>query len=273
VGTAYDSKEGMKEPAPLRFRVYDRKGRAVRIQKRYLILVVLGLAAVVGAVLFVPFYVTTTPGFCFNCHIMEPFVKSWEHSSHSKFGCDKCHVKPGLINHAINSMVVSKNVYLNFLGRAQMPEQIRSATNENCTQGGCHTTNRVASTSGDLKIPHRQHVEMQGLECKDCHFNVVHTPDGGTPVPPMGVCAMCHDGEKAPNTCVTCHTSPPSADEGHTGIAAMKDHGTVAKGREKDCFKCHHSDASFCAKSGCHDPSEFQKLTDEQRLKERFGVE
>jgi hypothetical protein len=84
---------------------------------------------------------------------------------------------------------------------------------------------------------------------------------------------MCHDGEKAPNTCVTCHTSPPPATAGHAGITAIQDHGAVAKGRERDCFKCHHSDSSFCAKSGCHDPSEFQKLTDEQRLRERFGLQ
>ncbi len=238
----------MKEPAPLRFRVYDRKGRTVRIRKRYLILVVLGLAAVVSAVLFVPFYVTTTPGFCFNCHIMEPFVKSWEHSSHSKFGCDKCHVKPGLVNHVVNSMVVSQNVYLNFLGRAKMPEQIRSATNENCTQAGCHTTNRVASTSGDLMIPHREHVEMRGLECKDCHFNVVHTPDGGTPSR-RWECAPCATtGRRRPTPAPRATRSPPSADEGHTGIAAMKDHGVDRQGPREGLLQVPPQRCQFLCK-------------------------
>ncbi|MCL4368677.1 MAG: NapC/NirT family cytochrome c [Actinobacteria bacterium] len=259
----------MADQQPLKFRVYDASGRAVRIKRRYLILVVLGIATVAGAFLFIPFYVTTTPGFCSNCHLMEPFITSWEHSTHAKFGCDRCHVKPGVLNHLVNQVIVSKNVYLNFIGRAEMPKEIRSATNENCLQTGCHTTNRKASTSGDLIIPHKEHVEMRGLECKDCHFNVVHTPEGGTPVPPMGVCAMCHDGERAPNACTTCHRSPPSAAEEHPGLA-LAEHGQIAKGRERDCFKCHHSDQSFCARSGCHDPGVFEKLTEEQRMEERF---
>jgi nitrate/TMAO reductase-like tetraheme cytochrome c subunit len=253
-----------------RFRVYDASGKAVRIKKRYLVLVALGLVAIAGAFLFIPFYITTTPGFCYNCHIMEPFVQSWEESTHSKFGCEKCHVKPGLLNHAINSMIVSQNVYLNFVGRAEMPDQIGSATNENCLQDGCHTTNRIASTSGDLKIPHKDHVEFRDLECKDCHYNVVHTVDGGTPKPSMGVCAMCHDGERAPNTCDTCHRDPPTAEEEHPGLA-VDEHGEIAKGRERDCFKCHHADASFCAQSGCHDPAQFEALTTEDRIEERFG--
>jgi nitrate/TMAO reductase-like tetraheme cytochrome c subunit len=261
----------MANRTPLRFRVRDASGRAVRIQRRYLLLVVVGIAAAAAAFLFVPFYVTATPGFCYNCHIMEPFVKSWEDSSHSKFGCKKCHVKPGLVNSVINQMVVSQNVYLNMIGRAEMPEQISSATNENCLQAECHTTNRTASTSGDLIIPHEEHVRMRNLECKDCHFNVVHTPEGGTPLPPMGVCAMCHDGDQAPNECGTCHRDPPEAAEEHPDLA-VETHAELARGREKDCFKCHHSDASFCAQSGCHDPGVFEELSTEDRLNERFGM-
>ena len=261
----------MADKPPLKFRVYDASGRAVRIKRRYLILVVLGIVAVAGAVLFVPFYVTTTPGFCSNCHLMEPFINSWEHSTHSKFGCASCHVKPGLVNHVINSVMVSKNIYLNYIGKATMPAQIRSATNDDCLQSNCHTTNRTASTSGDLKITHKEHVEMLNLQCKDCHFNVVHTPTGGTPVPPMGVCAMCHDGKKAPNACTTCHKNPPSAAAEANHPTALSDHAAIAKGRETDCFRCHHADTSFCAKSGCHNPAEFQKLTQEQELRQRFG--
>lgn len=260
----------MADQRPLGFRVRDKSGRAVRIQKRYLLLIVLGFAAAGAAFLFVPFYVTATPGFCYNCHIMEPFVDSWEESTHSKFGCKKCHVRPGLVNGLVNQMVVSQNVYLNIIGRAEMPEQIRSATNQNCLQDGCHTTNRTASTSGDLIIPHAEHVLMRNLECKDCHFNVVHTPEGGTALPPMGVCAMCHDGRRAPNECATCHRDPPTAQEEHPDLA-VESHAELARGRERDCFKCHHADEDFCAQGGCHDVGTFERLTAEDRLNERFG--
>jgi nitrate/TMAO reductase-like tetraheme cytochrome c subunit len=263
-------KDGMAEKKSLRLRVYDASGRAVRVKKRYLILVVLGLAAVAAAFLFVPFYVTTTPGFCSNCHIMDPFTTSWEHSTHSKFPCAKCHVKPGLVNHVVNQFAVSKNVYLNVFGQAGMPQQIRSATNENCLQGGCHSTNRKFSISGNLRIPHDDHIELRGLQCKDCHFNVVHTKDGGSPKPPMAVCAMCHDGKKAPNACSTCHVKVPTAAEAHPNLA-LEQHGTLAKGREKECLRCHHADAGFCEKSGCHPKGTFAKLTEEQRIQERFN--
>lgn len=259
----------MASKQPLRFRVHDASGRAVRVKKRYLILLLVGLATVGGAFLFIPFYVTSTPSFCSNCHVMDPFIKSWEHSSHAKFPCDNCHVKPGIVNRVVNSFAVTKNVYLDVFGQAEMPKEIRSATNLNCLQSGCHTTNRTASTSGDLLIPHRDHVEMRGLQCKDCHFNVVHTSEGGTPVPPMGVCAMCHDGKKAPNACKTCHKNPPTAAEAHPNLA-LEQHGALAKGRERDCLRCHHSDASFCERTGCHPQGTFKQLTDEQRMQERF---
>jgi len=71
-------------------------------------------------------------------------------------------------------------------------------------------------------------VEDRGLQCKDCHFNVVHTSEGGTPVPPMGVCAMCHDGTKAPNECSTCHRQPPTAEEAHPDLA-LEQHGDLAR--------------------------------------------
>jgi len=260
----------MAERKPLRLRVYDASGRAVRIKKRYLLLVIIGIAAVAVGFLFIPVYVTTTPSFCSNCHVMDQFVDSWKRSTHAQFGCDACHVKPGLVNHFVNSVVVSQNVYLSFVGRAEMPEQIRSATNENCLQGGCHSVNRTASTSGDLRIPHREHVEMRDLQCKDCHFNVVHTPDGGTPVPPMGVCAMCHDGRQAPNTCDTCHVDPPSAETAHADLV-LEEHAEIGRGRMRDCFRCHHSDfGSFCADSGCHTREEFEELAQNQRINQRF---
>lgn len=259
----------MARRRPLRFRVEDVDGRAVRVRRWYLAFVVGGILLVVLGLLAVPFYVTTTPSFCYNCHIMEPFVDSWEKSTHRKFGCDECHVRPGAVNRIVNQVVVTQNVYMNVIGQAEMPEQIRSATNQNCLQSECHSLNRKASTSGDLKIPHRQHVRLRDLQCKDCHFNVIHTVDGGTPVPPMGVCAMCHDGKEAPNECSTCHEEPPAAEEEHPGLA-LEEHGEIAGGRIRDCFRCHHSDQQFCARSGCHDPETFQEIIEEETMKERF---
>lgn len=262
----------MADNKPLRIRVRDVAGRAVKLRLRYLIPVVLGVVVLLGMLLFIPVYVTSTPSFCSNCHIMDPYVSSWERSTHSKAGCISCHVRPGFWNLALNQIVMSKNIYLNFFGKAEMPEEIRSATNENCLQSQCHTTNREVSTSGNLIIPHEEHVEMRGLQCKDCHFNVVHTITGGTPKPPMGVCAMCHNGTTAPDSCTTCHVKPPSAQEAHPDLA-LETHAEIGRGRARDCYRCHHAQFDDCTGQGCHDLSFFETLDQQQQLEERNAPE
>lgn len=262
----------MADNKPLRMRVRNAAGRAVKLKLRYLIPIVLGVVVLLGVILLVPVYVTSTPSFCSNCHVMDQHVSSWEKSTHNRSGCVFCHVKPGFWNLALNQIVVSKNIYLNVFGKAQMPKEIRSATNENCLQGKCHTTNRNVSTSGDLLIPHKDHVEMRGLQCKDCHFNVVHTARGGTPRPPMGVCAMCHNGTIAPDACTTCHTKPPSAQEAHPGLA-LETHADIGKGRARDCYGCHHAHFDACTGQGCHDLFFFETLDQQQQLEERNATE
>jgi nitrate/TMAO reductase-like tetraheme cytochrome c subunit len=257
---------------PPRIRVRDVAGRAVKLKLRYLIPIALGVLVLVAAIFLVPVYVTSTPSFCSNCHVMDQYVSSWELSTHNRSGCVSCHVKPGFWNLVLNQMVVSKNIYLNIFGKAEMPQEIRSATNQNCLQGTCHTTNRKVSTSGDLLIPHQGHVEMRGLECKDCHFNVVHTATGGTPRPPMGVCAMCHNGTTAPNACTTCHVNPPSAQEAHPDLA-LETHAAIGKGRARDCYRCHHASFDSCTGQGCHDASFFETLDQQQQLEERNASE
>ena len=202
----------MADQQPLKFRVYDASGRAVRIKRRYLILVVLGIAAVAGAFLFIPFYVTTTPGFCSNCHLMEPFINSWEHSTHAKFGCDKCHVKPGLINHVVNSVVVSKNVYLNYIGKATMPAQIRSATNDELP------ADRLSHHQPQRVDVGRSHHPAQGAR-RDAQPPVQGLPlqrgahaDGRHAGARPWACAPCATtARRRPTTCTTCHKNPPTA--------------------------------------------------------------
>ncbi len=39
---------------------------------------------------------TSRPEFCRSCHIMEPYYKSWQESSHKDVPCIKCHFPPGI---------------------------------------------------------------------------------------------------------------------------------------------------------------------------------
>ena len=38
---------------------------------------------------------TSRPQFCNSCHIMEPYYKSWQESSHKDVSCIECHFPPG----------------------------------------------------------------------------------------------------------------------------------------------------------------------------------
>ena len=39
---------------------------------------------------------TSRPQFCNSCHIMEPYYKSWQQSSHKNVTCVECHFPPGV---------------------------------------------------------------------------------------------------------------------------------------------------------------------------------
>ena len=39
---------------------------------------------------------TSRPVFCNSCHIMEPYYKSWQESSHKDVTCVECHFPPGI---------------------------------------------------------------------------------------------------------------------------------------------------------------------------------
>ena len=65
-----------------------RKARRwVRITIQLAILGV--IVATISAVGFIEY--SAQPGFCDNCHIMEPYYDSWQLSSHKDVPCIQCH--------------------------------------------------------------------------------------------------------------------------------------------------------------------------------------
>ena len=198
---------------PRFLRVYDESGRSVRVKYRYLLLMIAAFAFVGIAAIYLPVAMTSTPSFCANCHVMQEPKDLWEDSTHGNVNCIACHVEPGFMKQLEHKVLSYKEIYTQIFKGAEMAPDVKRPTNASCLQ--CHNIDRVVSTGGDIKIPHRQHVEMQGLQCADCHFNVVHTRKGiPGGAPPMDVCYMCHDGVKAPNACTTCHVNPPDKTRG-----------------------------------------------------------
>ena len=123
----------MADNKPLRIRVRDVAGRAVKLRLRYLIPIALGVVVLWDGPSH-PLVRHEHPEFLHQLphHGSVRLVLGAIHPQQVRL--HNCHVKPGLLNLALNPIVVSQNIYLNFLGRAEMPEQIGSATNENCLQ-------------------------------------------------------------------------------------------------------------------------------------------
>ncbi|GAB4251428.1 MAG: hypothetical protein Kow00129_12290 [Thermoleophilia bacterium] len=257
---------------PSFLRVYDESGRAVRLRLRYLVLILAAFAFIAFSVVYLPIAMTSTPSFCGNCHLMQDPVELWKESTHSNVNCIKCHIDPGFLNTVKHKVMSYKEIYGQFFGSGEMPEDVHLPSNESCLQ--CHSIDREVSPGGDIKIPHREHVEMRDLRCADCHFNVVHTRraiSGGAP--PMDVCYMCHDGERAPDECETCHATPREEfeREGHSAEDLLETHGALARDRIEDCRRCHSEASGFCEE--CHSQAPATHARDDWRYTHRQEVE
>ena len=244
---------------PRFLRVYDDSGRSVRVRYRYVLLMIAAFAFVGIAAVYLPVAMTSTPSFCANCHVMQEPKDLWEDSTHGNVNCIACHVEPGFLMQLEHKVLSYKEIYTQLFKGAEMAPDVKRPTNASCLQ--CHKIDRVVSTGGDIKIPHRQHVEMEGLACADCHFNVVHTRKGiPGGAPPMDVCYMCHDGVKAPNACTTCHVKPPDKAEAHP-TDAVQNHGKLARERIEDCRRCHSEQSKFCENCHSKPPASHQVAT------------
>ena len=191
----------------------DPKGRRVSrrawIVRIVLVLLVLAFAA--------PVSLTATPERCARCHEMVPYFDSWASSSHrvAAPNCLDCHVEPGLLNLVVYELTFYREIVAHFAG-TEVTTGSGVPSSGSCLRDACHSLNREASFSGDLKIDHRSHVEEEGLDCFACHAGAVHEGVAGLErTPPMGLCQECHADEM--EECTYCHAGKvvPEATDPH----------------------------------------------------------
>jgi nitrate/TMAO reductase-like tetraheme cytochrome c subunit len=141
----------------------------------------------VGAVGFWEYH--ERPEFCGTCHIMDPYVESWQESDYGAYAhaiadvtCLECHVPT--IEQQVNELVV----YMQ--GDFEVPLEQREYPMEFCFD--CHEANEHASyeqvvqLTADLELnPHDSH--LGEIECDVCHK--MHGVS-------VDYCAQCH-GEVA----------------------------------------------------------------------------
>ncbi|MEI8081583.1 MAG: hypothetical protein WCI74_07025 [Actinomycetes bacterium] len=206
-------------------------------------IVVLVLLAMVA----VPSYLTSRPGFWGRFSSLSSKYTPWSKSTHAKVSCEQCHIPPGVIARGGYRARMVGEFYLSLLFRSRTPK-FGSPTNDACL--ACHNDLRSVSPKGDLKIPHRAHVTVLKMQCIQCHNYLVHElSPAGKHDPPMAGCLRCHNGDTAKNGCTACHTAKATPE---THKAADWDivHPTAAAEPNAPCNKCHAWTKNWCA--DCH---------------------
>jgi hypothetical protein len=218
-----------------------RRGRVIRWA-------VAGLLLVVVALLALPVFSTLQPGYYRRYPGLGKRMDNWATSTHSRMSCVDCHVEPG-VGGFLSFAARSVPAFYSQLFEGANSTNLLSAPSRRACQK-CHTTYRTVAPSGDLLIPHRAHVVVLKMDCVDCHKNLVHSPNRrGFNRPEMETCvSTCHDGVKATNQCVKCHTRKQTP-ASHKRKDWAQIHGQAAE--TEDCGRCHDwSPNNFCA--DCH---------------------
>lgn len=220
--------------------------------------------------------VTSQPGFCNSCHIMEPYYSSWKVSAHKDVSCVKCHISPGATSFVEAKLNGLGQVVDDVLNRTSTKPSA-SVTQLSCTRSGCHTVESLSGKTidnGRFKFRHDKHVGHDHLgvafTCGTCHSHV--QGDDHFEVN-TDVCFTCHMLEAAPanpygikneatpiafrvrrptpvsetvvsesgalhppNECITCHNAPTEVI--HRGELTIDHSEYLSYGAS--CESCHH---------------------------------
>jgi hypothetical protein len=201
---------------------------------------VLFVAAVIG------FSAVNRIDTCDVCHIVKPEVATYKLSAHYRagVGCQKCHTKPGVFNYFIRNIQGTTNLILYVSKQYERPITTFVGSS-NCVQ--CHPNEQIEKdlVVGNIRVNHKG-LREAGYQCLTCHANISHP---GTQLEvarasqnKMSICARCHDGEKLPDPCSTCHISGVPATAPKVAMPLHVDAGECrgCHVRKTFCTKCHN---------------------------------
>jgi hypothetical protein len=240
--------------------------------------IVVVIAVTIGAVAFVEY--SAQPGFCTNCHIMEPYYVSWATSSHSDVKCIECHYAPGIKAEAMGKLQAANQVvkYVTGAYGLQPWAEIDDAA---CLRSGCHTERKlegVVEYQG-VVFDHTQHLgelrRGKELRCTSCHSQIVQ---GDHIAVTETTCYLCHfkdepEGQPVAG-CVGCHPAPPRLS---SPAGFVIDHPQYVEDLVS-CISCHeevvqgdgHAEESRCV--NCHGEQERLEKFDDTDLLHRVHI-
>ncbi|HEY5275964.1 MAG TPA: hypothetical protein VIK38_05420 [Coriobacteriia bacterium] len=202
------------------------------------------LALIVLVVL--PGYFAIQPSFMARYSYLNVEYTTWSQSAHKDVPCQSCHIAPGILDRAGYDARMLGAFYVSLVSPDTKLSAFATPTIAACEV--CHADLITTSPNGDLKIPHRAHVDVLQVPCARCHQYLVHqlSPEGKH-TPTMATCLVCHDGIQAKNPCSTCHTAK-AAPESHAASDWLVIH--PQEQTKIDCAKCHGWTTNWC--SDCH---------------------
>ena len=108
----------------------------------------------------------------------------------------------------------------------------------------------LALKADSIRFDHALHLE-EGAECLTCHADVDKSVELAAHMPPMAVCADCHDDDM--DDCADCHTHPDRPKPIRTAATdIIFSHRTHAG--EAECRACHTSVAAPTGREGREAP-------------------
>lgn len=214
--------------------------------------IVIGLILAIFLVLNGIFYFSSYhPSSCKVCHIMTPYYRQWETSTHKNFPCIKCHSYKWS-NVFVYALRYSTGIY--------SPKPHSVIEDSSCVKKGCHSVlpERVLFKK-KFQFNHQTHLKVflriEKLRCSNCHSQIVQ---GEHIRVSEHICFLCHfKGAEAGQSiggCTSCHGFPekPVEHEGFIfshesylkiGVGCNQCHIEVKEGDgdvpEERCYECH----------------------------------
>jgi len=219
----------------------------IRLHGRFFLIV--GLIGLVLLVVFFAFMFSysTRPEFCNSCHIMKPYYRAWETSTHKEYAdCVDCHYPKG--TGILPQKMRALSQVVQYVTRTYRPRPRAEVPDKNCLQEGCHESRllqgKTTSDEGVLfnHTPHLTEVRKGlQLQCTSCHSQIVV----GTHIEvTWSTCYLCHfrgrelSREELPLAgCDNCHTPPSDKIELDDGSTFT--HGDYIERPGVKCIDCH----------------------------------
>ena len=169
------------------------------------------------------------PSFCKSCHEMDIHVTTWQESTHyDSANCLDCHLEPGIQGQIDVKIRGVRELLVHVFGNVDLPiNNTIHVKDEQCV--ACHQESAYIPDK-NIDVRHNIHTEV-GLQCVDCHANIVHAEVSEPKIIPLSQCESCHEK----------HNEFPMTDD-HSTLKCSECHiNGVYKEIESTCESCHIS--------------------------------